>query len=54
LLPRNEVAAVIRDIERGTSAELVIAIRPASGHYRHSDYLVGFAASFAAPHSVAR
>ena len=45
---KAEVAEAIREIERVTSAEVVVAVRAASGHYRHTDYLVGFAASFAA------
>jgi putative membrane protein len=42
------VAEAIREIERATSAEVVVAVRAASGYYRHTDYLVGFALSFAA------
>jgi putative membrane protein len=42
------VAQTIQEIERATSAEVVVAVRPASGHYRHTDYLVGFVLSFAA------
>jgi putative membrane protein len=42
------VAQAIQEIERATSAEVVVAVRPSSGHYRHTDYLVGFALSFAA------
>jgi putative membrane protein len=45
---KAEVAAAIRAIESATSAEVVVAVRPASGHYRHTDYLVGFAFAFAA------
>ncbi|MET0593488.1 MAG: hypothetical protein ABW133_12360 [Polyangiaceae bacterium] len=45
---KAEVAEAIREIERVTSAEVVVAVRASSGHYRHSDYLVGFALSFAA------
>src|SRR6266851_9513709 len=45
---KADVAAAIREIESATSAEVVVALRPRSGHYRHTDYLVGFAASFAA------
>ena len=45
---KAEVAQAIRDIERATSAEVVVAVRASSGHYRHSDYLVGFALAFAA------
>jgi putative membrane protein len=45
---KAEVADAIREIERLTSAEVVVAVRASSGHYRHTDYLVGFALSFAA------
>jgi putative membrane protein len=45
---KAEVAAAIRAIESATSAEVVVAVRARSGHYRHTDYLVGFALSFAA------
>ena len=45
---KTEVAQAIRDIERATSAEVVVAVRASSGHYRHTDYLVGFALAFAA------
>jgi putative membrane protein len=45
---QKEVAAAIREIEQTTSAEIVVAVRPSAGFYRHTDYLVGFALSFAA------
>jgi putative membrane protein len=45
---KAEVANAIREIERVTCAEVVVAVRASSGHYRHTDYLVGFALSFAA------
>jgi len=45
---KAEVAAAIRAIESATAAEVVVAVRARSGHYRHTDYLVGFALSFAA------
>ncbi|HMI85051.1 MAG TPA: hypothetical protein VK550_13210 [Polyangiaceae bacterium] len=45
---KAEVAGAIREIERVTAAEVVVAVRASSGHYRHTDYLVGFALSFAA------
>jgi putative membrane protein len=45
---KAEVTAAIRAIESATSAEVVVAVRASSGHYRHTDYLVGFAASFVA------
>jgi putative membrane protein len=33
---------VVAAIERRTSAEIVVAVRRFSGHYRHTDYLFGF------------
>jgi putative membrane protein len=45
---KAEVARAIREIEKATAAEVVVAVRPSSGHYRHTDYLVGFAVSFIA------
>ncbi|HEX9298194.1 MAG TPA: hypothetical protein VF881_20280 [Polyangiaceae bacterium] len=45
---QKEVAAAIREVEQATSAEIVVAVRPRAGFYRHTDYLVGFALSFAA------
>jgi putative membrane protein len=45
---KAEVAAAIRAVESATSAEVVVAVRARSGHYRHTDYLVGFALSFVA------
>ncbi len=45
---KAEVASAIKEIERVTCAEVVVAVRASSGHYRHTDYLVGFALSFAA------
>src|SRR5258707_1149249 len=45
---KTEVAEAIRAIESTTSAEVVVAVRASSGHYRHIDYLVGFGFSFAA------
>jgi len=45
---KAEVAQAIREIESATAAEVVVALRASSGHYRHTDYLVGFVLSFAA------
>jgi len=39
---KDEVARVIRELEAKTSAEVVVAVRAVSGHYRHTDWLVGF------------
>jgi putative membrane protein len=44
---KAEVARAIGEVEAQTSAEIVVAVRPSAGHYRHTDYLVGFALSFA-------
>src|SRR4051812_3937727 len=44
---KAEVTRAIRDVEAQTSAEIVVAVRPSAGHYRHTDYLVGFATAFA-------
>ncbi len=35
------LAQAIRDIEKETDAEIVIAVRGRSGNYRHADYLCG-------------
>ena len=45
---KAEVADAIRAIEGATSAEVVVAVRAKAGHYRHTDYAVGFAFAFAA------
>lgn len=45
---RADVAAAIREVEAVTSAEIVVAVRPSSGHYRHTDYVVGSLFAFAA------
>ena len=42
---RARVTEAIRGIEAMTSAEIVVAVRRVSGHYRHADYLFGFVAS---------
>jgi putative membrane protein len=39
---KARTAEVVKAIEAGTSAEVVVTVRGASGHYRHADYLVGF------------
>jgi putative membrane protein len=44
---RDEVARVVREIEAKTCAEVVVVVRRISGHYRHTDYLVGFALALA-------
>ena len=35
------LAQVVRDLEKNTAAEIVIAVRGRSGMYRHADYLFG-------------
>src|ERR1043165_10150424 len=37
----DEIAAAIREIEKQTSAEMVVVVRGRSGTYRHADYLFG-------------
>ena len=44
---RKSVTSAIAAIEQRTSAEIVVTLRAASGHYRHTDYLVGLAVTFA-------
>ena len=43
----RRVAGAIRELERSSSAEVVVAVRASSGHYRHVDYLVGALLLFA-------
>src|SRR5262245_26560257 len=43
----RQVTAAIREVEQATSAEVVVAVRASSGHYRHVDYLVGALLAFA-------
>jgi putative membrane protein len=45
---KEQVSDAIRAVEAQTSAELVVAVRPKSGHYRHTDYLLGSVAAFSA------
>src|ERR1700730_14535015 len=40
------LAKAIRDIEKGTDAEIVIVVRGRSGSYRHADYLFGALVAF--------
>src|SRR5215216_1789822 len=40
------VAEAVREIETETSAEVVVAVRPSSGNYRHADFLFGFLIAF--------
>jgi putative membrane protein len=42
---REKTADEVKAIEARTSAEVVVAVRRVSGHYRHIDYLVGFVLS---------
>ena len=52
MLPRfdqsscDELAACVREIEKQTDAEIVIAVKARSGVYRHADYLCGAILSF--------
>ena len=41
-LAKDRTAETVAKIEAGTSAEIVVAVRNSSGHYRHSNYLFGF------------
>ena len=41
------LAQAVRDIEKDTDAEIVIAVRGRSGTYRHADYLCGAIVAFA-------
>ncbi|MEP7124729.1 MAG: hypothetical protein ABJE95_27620 [Byssovorax sp.] len=45
---KEQAARAVASIEARTSAEIVLAVRPISGHYRHADYLAGMALGFAA------
>jgi putative membrane protein len=45
---KQHVKQAIATVEAQTSAELVVAVRPRVTHYRHVDYLVGFACSLLA------
>jgi putative membrane protein len=38
---RERVSRAVAEIEARTSAELVVAVQPSSGHYRHADYAFG-------------
>lgn len=38
---RRRVEEAVKEVEAQTSVEVVVAVRPASGSYRHTDYLVG-------------
>jgi putative membrane protein len=42
---REKTAAEVKAIEARTAAEVVVAVRHASGQYRHTDYVVGFGLS---------
>ena len=42
---RAETARAIADVERQTSAEIVVTVRRVSGRYREADYLAGFGLS---------
>jgi len=42
----DSLAQCVKEIEQGTDAELVIAVRGVSGSYRHADYLFGALVAF--------
>jgi putative membrane protein len=43
----DQIAQCVREIEAGTDAELVIAVRARSGSYHHADYLCGALLAYA-------
>jgi putative membrane protein len=43
---REHVRNVVREVERRTSAELVVAVSPHAGSYRHADFGVGLGSAF--------
>lgn len=43
---KEAVADAIRAVEKQTSAEVVVAVRPHAASYRHADYLVGALTAF--------
>lgn len=45
---KAKAAEEVKAIEARTAAEVVISVRRTSGHYRHTDYLVGFALALVA------
>src|SRR5437762_684206 len=42
----DAIGAAVREIEAGTNAEIVVAVRGRSGTYRHADYLFGAVIAF--------
>ncbi len=40
---REAVKQAVQKVEHSSGAELVVAVRPSSGHYRHTDFVVGIA-----------
>jgi putative membrane protein len=44
---REDVRNVVREVERKTSAELVVAVAPHAASYRHVDFAVGLVCAFA-------
>src|SRR4029079_11028296 len=44
---KAKVAAAVGQAEQQTAAEVVVALRKDSGHYRHTDYLIGAALAMA-------
>jgi putative membrane protein len=45
---KKALTGAVQAVEAGSSAELVISVRPSSGYYLHADLLAGLAAAFAA------
>jgi putative membrane protein len=44
---KQALSGAVRTVEAGSSAELVIAVRPSSGYFFHADLVTGLAAAFA-------
>ncbi len=44
---KQRVTGAVKEIESATSAEVVVAVRATSGHYRDADYLCGAACALA-------
>lgn len=43
---KAKATLAVAAVEARTSAEIVLAVRPISGHYRHADYLAGVVLAF--------
>jgi len=45
---KKALTGAVQAVEAGSSAELVVSVRPSSGYFLHADLLAGLAAAFAA------